>query len=128
MPVAVKMWDVTRPGQRADAGELLVEALRTTARELIAARVVSEVSRVNSLPPLKTALIEVSAAERLLNGDRQKGIVDAAVQVEKAMRAFQSNGFLLFVDGTQLMELDQAVELELKSEMEFFKLAPLVGG
>ena len=73
-------------------------------------------------------LVEVSEAERLLNGERQRRVIDPAVQVARAIKAFQSNGFLLFVDGNQLTDLDGLFDLAAEPEVEFIKLVPLVGG
>ena len=130
MPFAVKLWDVTHPGQRTGAGEIAVDGPRTTARKLIEARVRQEVERVNSSQAEATmqVLVEVSEAERLLNGERQRRVIDPAVQVARAIKAFQSNGFMLFVDGTQLTDLHGLFDLAAEPEVEFIKLVPLVGG
>lgn len=130
MPVAVKLWDVTHPGQRTGAGEIALDGSQTTARKLIEARVRQEVERVNSSQTAAAwqVLVEVSEAERLLNGERQKRAIDPAVQVARAIKAFQSNGFMLFVDGIQLADLDGLFDLAAEPEVEFIKLVPLVGG
>ena len=131
MPIAVRMWDITHPGQRTDAGRIALAVSRTTARQLIEARVRQEVERVNSSPAMAATqvLMEVSPAERILNGERQKRTVDPAVQVARAVRAFESNGFMLFVDGIQLTDLDGLFDLATaEPEVEFIKLVPLVGG
>jgi hypothetical protein len=130
MPVAVKLWDVTHPGQRTGAGEIALDGSRTSARKLIEARVRQEVERVNSSQTAEAArvLVEVSEAERLLNGERRKREIDPAVQIARAIKAFQSNGFMLFVDGNQLTDLDGLFDLAAEPEVEFIKLVPLVGG
>ena len=131
MPIAVKLWDVAHPGQRSDAGQLALDASRITARQLIETRVRQEVERVNSSQSTAAprVLMEVSPAERILNGERQPRMVDPAVQVARAVKAFESNGFMLFVDGIQLTDLDSYFDLTTaEPEVEFIKLAPLVGG
>lgn len=44
------------------------------------------------------------------------------------MLEFERNGFLVLVDGRQVSELDERIELRADSEVEFVKLVPLVGG
>ncbi len=130
MPFAVQLWDVKLPGQRTGAGAIALDGPRTTARKLIEARVRQEVERVNSSQAAAAmqVLVEVSEAERLLNGERQRRVIDPAVQVARAVKAFQSNGFMLFVDGIQLTDLDGLFDLAAEPEVEFIKLVPLVGG
>jgi hypothetical protein len=44
------------------------------------------------------------------------------------VRAFEKQGFFLFVDGQQVSSLDEEVSLHTDSEIRFLRLTPLVGG
>ena len=102
-----------------------------TARELIRSRVRQEVERHNrSLPEVFRGLVQPEESERILNGFRMKvrRPLDWEAQFEKACVSFQRNGFLLLVDGNQVGELDEPIELRTDSEVQFVKLLPLIGG
>jgi hypothetical protein len=75
-------------------------------------------------------LVQPTEAERVLNGYRlrERRKIDWQAQYEKAVKAFQGNGFLILVDERQLTELNEEIELRADSEISFLKLVPLVGG
>ncbi len=54
--------------------------------------------------------------------------LDWEVQFERACTSFERNGFLVLVDGRQVSELDERIDLLADSEIQFVKLVPLVGG
>ena len=66
----------------------------------------------------------------MLNGYRirEGRKIDWEAQLEKALDAFQRNGFLLLVDDRQLTDLDEEVVLKPGSQVTFLRLVPLVGG
>jgi len=49
-------------------------------------------------------------------------------EIEKALRSFEQQGFLVVVDGEQVQELDEYVTLRATSKVTFMRLTPLVGG
>jgi len=131
MSITVHIRDEVIPGQLSPAESLLVPQAATTARELIRSRVQQEVERHNeSLPEVFCGLVQPEESERILNGFRMKTRrpLDWQAQLERACSGFERNGFLLIVDGNQVSELDEPIELRADSEVQFVKLVPLVGG
>lgn len=129
--MTVHIVDQVIPGQLSPAVSVLVPQAATTAGELIRSRVQQEVERHNqSLPEVFCGLVQPEESERILNGFRMKTRrpLDWQKQFERACAAFQRNGFLLLVDGKQVSELDEPIELRADSEVQFVKLVPLVGG
>jgi hypothetical protein len=110
---------------------LPVPKKRMTVRELIQARVYREVEEYNAQQPETfRGLVQPSDAERALNGFKlPKGrSINAEAQFQNALRAFQSNGFILLVDDRQVDDLDEVVEIGAQTSLTFLKLVPLVGG
>jgi len=54
--------------------------------------------------------------------------IDAKYYYEQAIKLFKNNGFFIIVDGKQITELDEMIMLRENSQIEFFRLAQLVGG
>ena len=73
-------------------------------------------------------LIQPHETERILNGVRERLAIDWEKQYAKALSAFNSNGFLLFVDDEQITDLDEMIRLTPQTRVSFLKLVPLVGG
>jgi hypothetical protein len=131
MPVTIHVRDEVIPGPSSPPRLVTVPNAETTARELIRNRVREEVRRHNqSLPEVFCGLVQPEESERILNGFRMKvkRPLDGEVQFEKACSSFETNGFLLIVDGRQAMGLDERIELRPDSEVRFLKLVPLIGG
>jgi hypothetical protein len=131
MPVTIQVWDEVVPGPRSTAKLVTVPQAETTAREIIRSRVREEVERHNqSLPEVFYGLVQPEESERILNGFRVrvKRPLDWEVQFKRACSSFEGNGFLLIVDGRQATNLDEPIELQADSEVQFVKLVPLVGG
>jgi hypothetical protein len=131
MAIAVTVRDELTSGKTSH--ELTLEFLteRVTAREIIRGRVYQEVTEYNARQPeYYRGLVQPTDAEVALNGYRlrQRRRLDWEQQYARALQAFQGNGFLLLVDGRQLEQLDEQVELRHDSEISFLKLVPLVGG
>ena len=102
-----------------------------TARELIRLRVFQEVETYNQeLPRAFRMLVQPSEAERTLNGFKfsKPRQVDPQAQFEKAIEAFEGNGFLVLVDDRQVEGLDDEIPLRPETSVSFLKLVPLVGG
>jgi hypothetical protein len=102
-----------------------------TLRDLIRTRVREEVARYNAAPkPIFTGLVMPEGALPGPDGfamwaPRQ---VDWERQADRAVDAFGRNGFFVLVDGRQVTELDEALDLTADSDVRFLRLVPLVGG
>ena len=104
---------------------------KITVRELIRQRVTQEVHEFNtSQPAVFRMLVQPSDAERTLNGFKfqKPRFVDSAEQFEKAIEAFERNGFIVLVDDYQMESLDTEIALQPETSVTFLKLVPLVGG
>jgi hypothetical protein len=131
MPISLRIWDELIPGQRSSALAITVQHTRLTARDLIRSRVHQEVERYNQcLPEVFQGLVQPEESEQILNGFRLKTRrpLDGEVQFQRACASFERNGFLLLVNGQQVADLDQHIELKADSKVQFVKLVPLVGG
>lgn len=102
-----------------------------SVRELIEARVRQEVENYNAAQPeVFNMLVQPSLAERVLNGFKfkEKKLISEREQYEKAIQAFDRNGFIVLVDDLQVESLDQIIEIAPETTVSFLKLVPLVGG
>ena len=100
-------------------------------RELIRQRVTQEVEEFNSRQPaVFRMLVQPSDAERTLNGFKfhKPHLVDPVRQYERAIEAFEGNGFIVLVDDYQVQNLDDEIALRPETSVTFLKLVPLVGG
>ena len=127
----ITVYDETTSGGRTH--ELTLEFLneRVSVRELIRSRVYQEVTEYNArMPEYYRGLVPPTDAERALTGYRvrERRKLDGEAQYQKAIQAFQGNGFMILVDDRQVVELDAEVELRHDSTVTFLKLVPLVGG
>lgn len=102
-----------------------------SVRELIRLRVFQEVEEYNrQTPETFRMLVQPGEAERTLNGFKfsRPRQVDPQAQFEKAVEAFEGNGFLVLVDDRQVESLDDEIALRPETSVSFLKLVPLVGG
>ena len=131
MAATVTIYDETTAGERTHTRTLEFSTARVTARELIRRRVYEEVQEFNlSTPEYFCGLVQPTEAERVLNGYklRQQRKIDWEEQYERALDAFRRNGFFMLVDDRQIEDLEEEIELKLRTEVRFIKLIPLVGG
>lgn len=131
MAMTIQVWDELIPGKRTSSESVTLPKSGTSTRELIRSRVQQEVARHNeSLPEVFRGLVQPEESEQILNGYRLKvkRPLDWKVQYARACASFERNGFLVIVDGYQVTELDEGIELRPDSEVQFVKLVPLVGG
>ncbi len=106
-------------------------AERVSVRQLIEARVRQEVEAFNTRrPEFFNGLVQPSGTEQTLNGFRMKlsRAIDWQEQCQKALTAFDRNGFILLVDERQAASLDEMIEVTPRTQVTFLKLVPLVGG
>jgi hypothetical protein len=107
-----------------------------SVRELLRTRVQKEVAEYNARQTENPALayfrglVQPSEAEQTLNGFklRQPRQLDWQTQFDRAVQAFERNGFLILVDDRQVEDLDEMLELKPQTTVTFLKLVMLVGG
>ena len=131
MPLTLTVHDETSSGQKTNTFTLdcLTECL--TVRDLIKARIYQEVQDYNlKEPEYFRGLVEPTNAERVLNGYKLKAKrkIDWQEQYQKALEAFDRNGFFVLVGDEQAESLDQQFEVKVDTEVSFVKPVPLVGG
>src|SRR5258708_17968307 len=100
---AISIWDemTTTFGQPRFAFTLAVAEEHLTLRELIRARVFQEVAEYNAQQgEVFRGLVHPSRPDRVLNGFRlpQSRQIDRQQQFERAIEAFEHNGFRVLVD------------------------------
>ena len=108
-----------------------VSGEKISIRELIRLRVTQEVEEFNSRQPaVFRMLVQPNDTERTLNGFRfnKPRPVDPVTQYEKAIEAFEGNGFIVLVDDRQIDGLEDEIALHPETSITFLKLVPLVGG
>src|SRR6185436_14627619 len=100
-------------------------------RELIRLRVTQEVEDFNSRQPaVFRMLVQPNDTERTLNGFKfhKPRQVNPVTQYEKAIEAFEGNGFIVLVDDHQIESLETEIAFRPETSITFLKLVPLVGG
>jgi hypothetical protein len=127
----VTILDEAPSGESLSTRRLEIPDQSITVRELIRRRVQQEVEEFNRKESdVFYGLIQPTETERVLNGYRLKTRRQLSWenQYEKALNAFEKNGFFLIVDGYQMERLDEVIPLKETSEVHFLKLVPLIGG
>ena len=131
MPATLTIHDETAAGQKTNTFTLDCLTERMTVRELIRARIYQEVQDYNQKEPeYFRGLVEPTNAERVLNGYKLKARrkIDWQEQYNRALAAFERNGFFVLVGDKQADSLDQEFDVKVDTEVSFVKLVPLVGG
>jgi hypothetical protein len=131
MPTTLTIHDETTSGQKTNTFTIDCLTERLTVRDLIKVRIYQEVQDYNlKEPEYFRGLVEPTQAERVLNGYKLKTRrkIDWEEQYNKALEAFDRNGFFVLVGNKQAESLDQEFEVKVQSEISFVKLVPLVGG
>ena len=108
-----------------------VSGEKISIRELIRLRVTQEVEEFNARQPaVFRMLVQPNDTERTLNGFKfhKPRLVDPVKQYEKAIEAFDGNGFIVLIDDRQVENLDDETALHPETSVTFLKLVPLVGG
>lgn len=132
MPTAILVEEKV-PGQPpSEICALTLPANRITVAELIRIYVETQVEKHN-IAKVSTAHGEnyTTIEEQLLNPpkvDKRFTPAESAIEVDKALLAFQSNRVFLLIDGKQASSLSEEIELTASSKVTFLKLVPLVGG
>jgi hypothetical protein len=129
--VQITVLDESTSGSATEALTLDFLTERITVRELIRNRVYQEVRDYNATRSgTFRGLVQPEDAERTLNGFRmrQGRAIDWERQLDLAIKAFRGNGVIILVDGCQVEDLDDEIELRRDSRISFLRLIPLVGG
>jgi len=129
MPLSLSILYETTAGERCNAGAFQFDDTTLTVRELIRVFVQEEVKRFNETEsePFR-GLVQPEESERMLNGVRERPVLDWEKQFDKAIAAFKGNGFLVLLDDRQIDDLDETLHLTEQSKLTFLKLVPLMGG
>jgi hypothetical protein len=131
MPATLTIHDESTSGHKTNTFTLDCLTERMTVRELIRARIYQEVQDYNqNQPEYFRGLVEPTEAERTLNGYklRKRRNIDWQEQYDRALEAFDRNGFFVLVGDKQADRLDDEFEVKADTEVSFVKLVPLVGG
>lgn len=131
MSNSLKICDTNTLGEDGPIYVLDILTERITVRELIRSRVYQEVKDYNNRQTeYFQGLVQPTDAEQTLNGYRLRNPrqIDWEKQFEKAIAAFQGNGFIILVDDEQVTELEEEIAVSPETAVMFLKLVPLVGG
>jgi hypothetical protein len=136
MSVTLTIRDETTSGDVFHELPLEFPTERITVRELIRERVYQEVQdfNLNCAERVFRGLVQPTDTERVLNGKqteyrlKEHREIAWKPQFEKAMDAFDRNGFFILIDDKQAESLDQEFVIGQGTLVSFVKLTPLVGG
>lgn len=136
MSVTLTIRDETTSGNVYHELPLEFPSERITVRGLIRERVYQEVQdfnrRQNDL--VFRGLVQPTDTERVLNGHSQefrlkkRRDIEWKPQFEKALEAFDKNGFFILVGSQQAESLDQEFVVGHDTQISFVRLTMLVGG
>jgi len=129
MPLTLSILYETTAGERCNAGVFQFDDATLTLRELIRVFVQEEVKNFNETgSEVFRGLVQPDESERMLNGVRERPVLDWEKQFAKAIAAFKGNGFVVLLDERQITDLDETLHLTPQSQLTFLKLVPLMGG
>ena len=131
MSTTLTVHDASTVDREGYAFLLDLDSETISVRELIRSRVFQEVQEFNAKQSLHfRGLIQPTGAEATLNGFKlhMPRHLDWEQQFEVALQSFRDYGFLILMDGQQVTDLDQMIEVKPDTRVSFLKLVPLVGG
>jgi len=136
MSVTITIRDETATGDVYHEIPLEFPSERIAVRELIRERVYQEVQDFNRQENERIfrGLVQPTDAERVLNGPRQEyrlkqhRQIDWKPQFEKAIEAYERNGFFILIDDQQAESLEQEFTVKPRTQISFVRLTMLVGG
>jgi len=136
MSVTITVRDETATGDVYHEIPLEFPSEQITVRELIRERVYQEVQDFNRRENERIfrGLVQPTDTERVLNGPRQEyrlkqhRQIDWKPQFEKAIEAYERNGFFILIDDQQAESLDQEFTVKPRTQISFVRLTMLVGG
>ena len=132
MTIVLKTVDQVPGAPTVDGPELSFQVGQVTLREIIRARVTSEVARYNSerQPRQFLGLVQPPVEEQQLNPRRAElpRPLDAERQIEVALEAVRKGRVIILFNGEQVTDIDAPLIVTPVSEARFLRLVPLVGG
>ena len=133
MSFSVLVRDEPLGGQARDILTLQFLTEEITIKELIEERVHQEVRDYNAKSvstQVFHGLVQPTDSEAELHGYRLKTprTIDWKPQAEKALAAFEENGFLVLIGEHQAESLSERVIISPGTTVSFVKMIPLVGG
>jgi hypothetical protein len=129
MPATLMIHDETTSGQKTNSFTIECLTDRITGRELIRARIYQEVQDYSlKEPEYFHGLVQPRQAEKVVNGYKlhTKRKIDWHEQYQRAIEAFDRNGFFVLVGDKQAESLDQEFDVKVDMEVSFVRLMPLV--
>jgi hypothetical protein len=129
--ITVKITDQSGAGRVGATTTLGGISSRITVRDLVRTRVREEVARYNAGPePVFSGLVMPEGARPTGEGFRmpKPRRIDWERQADRAIEAFERNGFFVLIDDRQVTELDEELDLSPDSDIRFVRLVQLVGG
>lgn len=136
MSVTLTIRDETTTGNVVTEKPLEFPPEQITVRELIRERVYQEVQDFNRADGEQVfrGLVQPTETEHLLNNHqpeyrlKKHRTIDWNKQFEKALEAFENNGFFILINDRQAESLNQEFTIGPGTEVSFVKLTLLVGG
>jgi hypothetical protein len=129
--ITVKIKDQTGAGRVGATTTLESISSEITLRDLVRTRVREEVARYNAGPlPIFTGLVMPEGAQPTAEGFQmpQPRRIDWQRQADRAIEAFERNGFFVLVEDRQVTSLDEELDLSADSDIRFVRLVQLIGG
>jgi hypothetical protein len=123
--------DETFSGGKTHTKAINILGDRITAKDVLKARLQEEVEIFNAQQDACfQGLVQPEGSVRNSKGFQMKvkRVIDWQEQYEKAIAAFDKNGFLMLVNDRQIDSLDEELEIAEGMEVSFMRLTPLVGG
>ncbi len=134
MTATLTIRDETASGAICHERPLEFPTERITVRALIRERVYQEVSDYNQSGQALVfrGLVQPTDTERTLNGSKYRLKAHRSIawnpQFERAVEAFDRNGFFILIDDRQAESLDEEFTIGHDTTVSFVKLTMLVGG
>jgi hypothetical protein len=132
MTIILRTVDQEPGAPTVDGPELSFQVGQVTLREIIRARVTSDVERHNNerQPRQFLGLVQPPVEEQQLNPRRAERPrpLDAERQIEVALEAVRKGRVIILFNGEQVTDIDAPLIVTPVSEARFLRLVPLVGG
>lgn len=120
------------------AKEIITRAVETQVKELVNSKRKIDLKKARRILIRQYMSQDDVAAHDLTAGtghspdqisdEARKPGVDVDLEIEIALEAVESGRVVMFVDGTQIHELDELVAVTGDTKIKFIRLTPLVGG
>jgi len=117
-------------GQRTSHVPLTLPTDTLTVRELIARKVRQEVEECLAHQRLGLSGEYLTPEELLQAAGPTASVLPGTVadEIRRAQQAFAGRAYMIVVDNRRVWTPDEALTLHAKSQVEFIKILPLVGG